>query len=57
MADVATIDGDAAVVGLIKTEQQLGERALPATRRPGQYSELARFERQAEVSIEEGVLR
>ena len=56
MADVASVDGDAAVVGLVEPQQQLRQRALARARRAGQYRELAGLEREVQVLEEIGML-
>ena len=53
VADVAAVDGDAAVARLVEAEQELGEGALAAARGAGEHGELARHEREAEVAVEE----
>ncbi len=56
MTDVAAVDGDPTVVGLVKAEHQFRECALAAARGAGEDSEPAGFERKVEVAVEERVV-
>ena len=56
MADVAAVEEDLPVRGLVEAQQQFGQRALAAAGGAHQHGELAGLEREVEVAVEEGVL-